>query len=194
MGDTSSNGFDPTDDPIDIDTPPEPPALTEAINPDAALDEEAQRDGMISLAEAVRLRERAREAEARAVELSGRIDELERLVAQTREALDSVERRHRIDQALLEADAIDLESARLLTELALGQMDAPDEASAVAELRSRKPFLFRARAARSSSRAMSGRPRDAEGDGLLEAAEEAARSGDRRSLLRYLEARRRRSA
>jgi hypothetical protein len=194
MGDTSSNGFDPTDDPIDIDTPPETPTASEPIDPEAAPEEDAHRDGMISLAEAVRLRERAREAEARAVELSGRIDELERLVAQTREALDSVERRNRIDQALLEADAIDLESARLLTELALGQMETPDEASAVAELRSRKPFLFRARARQTASRAMSGRPRDAEGDGLLEAAEEAARSGDRRSLLRYLEARRRRTA
>lgn len=187
MADTSAGSTDPTDLPVEN---PTPPPFTEVIDNPSGAPEEHAGERLVPLAEVIRLRKRAQEAEARALELAARIGELEQLVQHTRQALDAVERRHRIDQALLEADAIDLESARLLTELALGQMEAPDEAAAVAELRGRKPFLFRARPARTGSYAMSGRTRQATAGSLLEAAAEAGRSGDRRAVLRYLEARR----
>jgi hypothetical protein len=102
--------------------------------------------------------------------LQSRIDDLERTLTEARASLDAVERRHAIDLALLEADAADLESARLLTEVAVAAMPARDIKAAVADLRARKPFLFRS---------------DADS-----AADEAARTGDRRALLRYLRARR----
>lgn len=142
----------------------------------------------VPLSELLRSRQRAQEAEARAAEMGLKLQELQGLLAQTREALDAVERTHRIDLALIEAQAIDLESARLLTELAVSQMDEPDVAAAVAELARRKPFLFRARPARHSA-ATSAHAMSPPGAALLEA-QEAARAGDRRALLRYLEQRR----
>ena len=105
---------------------------------------------------------------------------------EAREALDAVERRQRVDRALADADAIDLESARLLTEVALG--GESDIEGAVADLRRRKPFLFRSRGVRAGPAPGGRAPQAAEG--LIEAAEEAARTGDRRALLRYLDLRR----
>ena len=82
----------------------------------------------------------------------------------------------------------------MLTELAVTDMDDPDVGVAVSELRRRKPFLFRARRDRAehAGSAMSGSTRQAgaRGNGLVEAAETATRSGDRGALLSYLRARR----
>lgn len=125
--------------------------------------------------------------------MQARVDELERTLAEARATIDAVEQRHAIDLALIEADAADLESARLLTEVAVAGMAERDVKTAVADLRARKPLLFRQRTARSSaSGAMSSavparRPSETEADS---AADEAARTGDRRALLRYLRARR----
>ncbi len=134
-------------------------------------------------------RERAQQAEQAAQALRDRLSEAESALAQAREALDAAERRHQIDLLLIESETVDLESARLLTELALGQMPERDVATAVGELRRRKPFLFRSR----RGGAMAGAAMSAAataGDPAEEAAEEAARTGDRGALLRYLRARR----
>src|SRR5690606_18207198 len=141
----------PDDEPLDSPVPPPEPTAPSAPTPEPVASDEAllPRDArVVPIEEAARLRALAQEAEARAQVLAARVEELERTIEQTREALSSVERRHRIDLALIEADAIDLESARVLTELALSRMSEPDEARAVAELRAGKPFLFRPRAAR----------------------------------------------
>jgi hypothetical protein len=125
--------------------------------------------------------------------LQSRIDDLERTLTEARASLDAVERRHAIDLALLEADAADLESARLLTEVAVTAMPTRDIKAAVADLRARKPFLFRARAnSNPPAAAMSSAPsaRSALRSDADSAADEAARTGDRRALLRYLRARR----
>jgi len=119
-------------------------------------------------------------------DLQSRISELER-------TLDAVERRHEIDLALIDADAVDLESARLLTEAAVTAMTDRDVKSAIADLRKRKPFLFRARPAAPPSPAgamSSAPPPRAQRDSMESAADDAARTGDRRALLRYLKARR----
>jgi len=119
-----------------------------------------------------------------APDLQSRITELER-------TLDSVERRHAIDLALIEAETVDLESARLLTEVAIAGMTDGDVKSAVADLRKRKPFLFRQRASTSpSAGAMSATPPRRAVPATDTASEDAARTGDRRALLRYLRARR----
>ena len=149
----------------------------------------------VPVGEAIRYRKRAQDAETRAGTLQDRVRSLEETLSQTREALDAVERRSEIDRALVKADAIDVETARLLTELTVQEMDEGDVEAAVAELRRRKPFLFRdgvRTRGGSVSAAMSGRTRQAGsgGERLVEAAEVAARSGDRGALLRYLRARR----
>jgi hypothetical protein len=148
----------------------------------------------VPVGEAIRYRKRAQEAEGRAGTLEARVRELEETLASARETMDSLERRHEIDLTLMRAEAVDLETSRLLTELTVAEMDEPDVGAAVAELRRRKPFLFRKNAGDrpgSVSAAMSGRARQAGVvDRLEDAADVAARTGDRGALLRYLRARR----
>jgi molybdopterin converting factor small subunit len=130
--------------------------------------------------------------EANVVETQGeRVAELEQTLREAREALDASERRREIDVALLREEAVDLETARMLTEAAVEQMDEPDVALAVRELRQRKAFLFR-RGSANGGAAMSGHgPGDATGASVVaEAASAAAATGDRGALLRYLRARR----
>lgn len=137
-------------------------------------------------------RAQAQASAARAAQLEARITELEADLASARDAVDHAERRHQIDLALIEERAIDLESTRLLTELAVQQMPAKDVRAVVADLRRRKPFLFEsAPRARALPGPMSPAPRtNPELAAIEHAAEEAATTGDRNALLRYLRARR----
>lgn len=124
--------------------------------------------------------------------LSERITALEAQLSQAHEALDASERQRSIDLALIEADAVDVETARLLTEIAVMQMDEPDVLLAVSDLRERKPFLFRrARVAGVSAMGVHGVDlRGGSAGALEEAAEAALVTGDRASLLAYLRMRR----
>lgn len=132
-------------------------------------------------------RRRALAAEARVEQLIDELSTAQRQAAELRAAVDAVERRARIERELTRAEAVDLETATLMTEAALASMDAPDVARAVADLRRRKPFLFAASAGGSGS--MPARPAPG-GPGLGDMAEEARQSGDQRLLLRYLRAKR----
>lgn len=132
-------------------------------------------------------RARAEQAEQAALDFRTRLREAESALAQSREALDAAERRHQIDLLLIEQETVDLESSRLLTELALTQMPERDVAMAVGDLRRRKPFLFRSRRHTGAGAAMSAASARSPSE---QAATEAARSGDRGALLRYLRARR----
>lgn len=153
--------------------------------------------------------ERADEAEDACDAMKAKIAELEAQLAAAHEALDHAERRHQIDLMLAEADAIDLETARLLVELGLPNHEGSPE-KAVEAIRQSKPYLFRSGlggvgggvggsdgmrgiAMGAALGTMSADPEltitDA-GMRLIELAEEAAQHGDRRALLRYLQARR----
>ena len=113
-------------------------------------------------------------------------------LAATRQQLEVTERRQRIHQLLIESDAIDLEAARLLTEAAVAGMDEADVKLAVDDLRRRKPYLFRRRE-REVASSLSPRPRPrGHAIGADDAAEQAAATGNRRDLLRYLRMRRKR--
>lgn len=136
--------------------------------------------------------------EDRAGELSARLGEVEAELAASREALDSAERRHAIDMALVSEGASDLETARLLTELAVERMGESDVAAAVRDLRERKPFLFGGAGGSSGGVGLGGgaamsasRGAGPSRDTSLERAAGAASGGDRAALLRYLRARRR---
>ena len=137
-------------------------------------------------------------AERKLAALQSRFEEVNAALDRTRGQLDAAERRGRIDQALVESGAADLEAARLLTEAAVARMDEADVELAVDELRRGRPYLFRRRDDPASSvagaggfgGAMAARPRGGDGEGLEDAAEAAAVSGDRRDLLRYLRLRR----
>ena len=126
-------------------------------------------------------RDRAQRAER---SLADRLAESESSLEQARQAIDAVEQHRRIERALEEAHALDLETATILTAAAVEGMDEPDVAIAVRDLQRRKPFLFRTSPSRGSVMSAADAPREV---GVLgEVAETARRTGDRRELLRYL--------
>jgi len=112
-------------------------------------------------------------------------------LAAARQTIDALERRQRIDALLADQEAVDLEAARLLTEVAVAEMPDADLASAVAELKRDRPYLFRSPTRGMHAGVMAPRS-EPEPTAPLQAAEQAARSGDRRDLLRYLRLRRQR--
>lgn len=118
----------------------------------------------------------------RALSAESRLEQAEEALGEARRAVDAAEQRREAERLLLEHGALDLETALMLTEAAIAQMDEPDVAGAVEELKRRKTFLF---SSISRASAMSGHAEPIE-DPLADAAEQARTSGDRRVLLRYL--------
>lgn len=153
------------------------------------LDTDGASPKLVPVTESIRYRRRAQAAENRLSELQAQFQQIEQDLHETRATLDQIERRRSIDEMLIDADTIDLEAARLLTEAAVAVMDEQDIHAAVDELRQRKPYLFRQHATEGRG-SMSPRPRPGDNGQLGDAAEHAATSGDRRDLLRYLRLRR----
>lgn len=171
-------------------------ASVERSTDDASTSSNDQREApsrVVPVTEAKKYRKRAQQAEQSLGELQQELEQKSQRVNELEQTVTDLERRGTIDQLLIEADAIDLDAARLLTETAVQQMDEPDAAAAVDELRRTKPFLFRA--ARNGATSMSARidaARD-DADSIDHAAAEAHATGDRTDLLRYLRRRRKRT-
>ncbi|MBM4108998.1 MAG: hypothetical protein FJ255_09370 [Phycisphaerae bacterium] len=121
-------------------------------------------------------------AQARCRALQAEVERLTALAASLQARLGAAERRRVLEREL--ADAADLDAAVVLAEHALGAMDEPDAARAARDLRARMPFLFRAGPVPS---AMAGRLTAPPPPDL---AQEARETGDQRTLLRYLRAKR----
>lgn len=130
---------------------------------------------------------RATTAEAQLADLESKLADAEKQLAAARSATDAAERRRQIDREIAQSEAIDHETAALLTEAAVASMPEPDVRRAVRELRSRKPFLFRTHKPSAQSPA----PRESPATATLkQAADDARTTGDRGLLLRYLRLRR----
>lgn len=151
---------------------------------------------LVPVTESIRYRRRAQAAEQQLADLRTQFEDARQELDEARRRLDETERRRRIDQLLVESDAIDLDAARLLTEAAVETMDDADVDEAVTELRRTKPYLFAGSpgVSGSSGGTMSPRPRSGMRGDVENAAEAAASSGNRRDLLRYLRMRRTRNA
>ena len=177
-----------TDEPM-ADDPTAGPAADEARAGEAEATERTEEaaEKLVPVSESIRYRRRAQAAERELEQVQEQLLEAQRELREACEQVGRIERRQQVDQLLIEADAIDLEAARLLTEAAIGQMDEADVAAVVDDLRRHKPYLFRQ--SNGSAGGLSPRPR-ASGPPLDEAAAAAATSGDRRDLLRYLRLRR----
>jgi len=143
--------------------------------------------GVVPVTEAIRYRKRAQAAEQQLEDTSRQLESMQGELEATRTQLSALERRQRIDELLTDADVVDLEAARLLTEVAVGQMDEADLDLAVTDLRRHKPYLFRQRPAGAS--AMPAHPDDADAPAEA-AAQRAAATGNLRDLLAYLRLRR----
>jgi hypothetical protein len=156
----------------------------------------------IAVSEEVIWKAKAEEAEEKAARLEARVQELELEIASAHEMTKSIERRGEIDRELTAARAIDLETARLLTEATIQEMDEPDVSIAVRDLCDRKPFLFvgRTRNGGHGDGAHRAGVPGSVGMGPVETrqiddeidsmAKRARSSGDRSELLRYLRVRR----
>lgn len=148
-------------------------------------------DQSVEVNEEVIWKARAQEAEEEVEQLRNRIVELESELSGANETITQVERRAEIDRELTAAKAVDLETARLLTETVIGEMDKPDVALAVRELCDRKPYLFlgKQRGVQAGA-SMPANTLSTPEDDLGEMANQARSSGNRNELLRYLRARR----
>jgi hypothetical protein len=129
---------------------------------------------------------RAVRAETRVGELESRVAEIEQQLQAAQTQATAADQRRELELELTVAGAIDLETVTMLADHALAQPEAPDVRTVVAELKRKKPFLFRAQVPVS---AMSSHIAPA-GDLLDELAEEARQSGNRAAVLKYLRARR----
>lgn len=160
---------DPTTDP---DTSPEP--ADKNLSPGDIADQT--------------LTKRAQRAEAQASSLENQVVRLQSELDQSRAALTQADHLHAVDMALTQAGAIDLDAARLLAQQQL--TDSPDASTdeLITALTRTKPYLFRP-VQRVAHSAMSPCIDDAR-SALSDAADRAARTGDRAALLAYLRARR----
>ncbi len=146
-------------------------------------------DKLVPVSEAIRYRKRAQTAEQQLEDLNEEVRTMRAKLSEADQTIVGLERRQKVDALLTEADAIDLETARLLTEQAVAQMDDPEVELAVNDLKRHKPYLFRHKEPHGIS-AMAPSLNHEGHDPAEEAAEQATKTGDRRDLLRYLRLRR----
>ena len=158
-------------------------------SPHEALDQINPADKLVPVSEAIRYRKRAQTAEQQLERLNEELRETGVKLDEAKQTITGLERRQQADALLMDAEAIDLEAARLLTEQAVLMMDDPDIKMAVDDLRRHKPYLFRRRLDPDHS-AMAPAIHSTGHDPAEQAAQNAARTGDRRDLLRYLRLRR----
>jgi len=144
---------------------------------------------LVPVSEAIRYRRRAQSAEQELGEFKERLENTRVELDQAEQTISCLERRQKIDALLADAEAVDLDVARLLTEAAVEIMDEADVQLAIDDLRRHKPYLFKSRG--SDVVSMPARMRDRGDYQAGEAAERAAVTGDRQDLLRYLRLRRR---
>ena len=138
----------------------------------------------------------------RVASLQSELTQLQQQLHEARQTVRDLDRKRKIDALLAESDAVDLSTARLLTEAAIVDMDEPDLKLVIADLRRSKPFLFHKRSSSSNNSSDSANtsptPR-AVAQGLRitppplqaqQAAQQAIATGSRRDVLRYLRLRR----
>lgn len=143
---------------------------------------------LVPVGEAIRYRKRAQQAEQQFNDLQRDLEQTRKQLAEADALVTRLERRQRIDQLLADAEAVDLQAARLLTEAVVAEMDEPDIEAAVDDLRRHKPYLFgRSHLAGIPTMGAGGA---AESDAFELAQDQATASGHRRDLLRYLRLRR----
>lgn len=139
------------------------------------------------VSEEINWRSRALEAESRLADVERSLAELRAALDQSRAALEQNQRRRAIDLAASAAGAIDVDAAAILIEAALQGRPADELTGVVEDMRRSRPFLFEH--APPPASVMSAEPSRG-GETLATLADEARASGDRKALLRYLQARR----
>lgn len=173
------------------DTTPHPPASSadRQATSNEEMDQINTADKLVPVGEAIRYRKRAQTAEQQLERLNEELRDVGVKLDEANQTISGLERRQQADALLVDAETIDMEAARLLTEQAVLMMDEPDIKLAVDDLRRHKPYLFRRRHDPDLS-AMAPTIQPTGHDPAEQAAQNAARTGDRRDLLSYLRLRR----
>ncbi len=162
------------------ETPESEVKTTEEISEDSS-------PHLVPVSEAKRYRKRAQAAEKILEDMKEELSSKDALLKEHENTIGALERSRRIDELLLEAETIDLEAARLLTEMAVSEMEDQDVEQAVEELRRQKPYLFRRRPRQAGVLSPhSGMGEASQNDSLRHAVAEAGATGSRADLLRYL--------
>lgn len=170
--------------PETLDTP-------ESNGTQSAADESSSPERLVPVSEARKYRKRAQQAEQQLRALQREVQEHETRLREREEMIRDLDQARAIDAALIESNVIDLEAARLLAELELADADEPTVDDAIDELKRRRPYLFTSHSsAPRSSGAQSPAHEPAAPDETNRSANEAASTGRREDLLRYLRLRR----
>ncbi len=148
-------------------------------NPDPAA------DTPVAISEEVVWKARAEQAEEELAAALNQIDDLKAQLEAATHAAGAEHARRNLEHELARAGAIDTEACLLLIESS--DLSELDPASQVAELRRRRPHLFRQPA---PSAPGATRMPHAPSDELTDMADRARTTGDRAALLRYLRRRR----
>jgi len=155
-------------------------------------DNPEQHERLVPVSEAKKYRKRAQAAEKILEDFKVELAQKNQTLQEQQQTIADMQRQRLIDELLVDSDAIDLETTRLLTEMALSEMAEPDVEQAVAQLRKRKPFLFRSTA--HGATALSPKAENNQTSlarSIERAAADAHSSGNRTALMRYLRLRRR---
>ena len=148
---------------------------------------------LVPVTQAIRYRRRAQAAEQQLGDLQSKLMQLQGELEQARLTASKLERRQNIDAMLSQADAVDVDVARLLTESAVEMMNEPDLKLVIEDLRRQKPYLFRHRNADgtfASASSMPARVRSSGVSQIQQAAARAVEAGSRTHVLDYLRLRR----
>ena len=139
---------------------------------------------MVPVVEAIKYRKRAQLAEKQVQDLSNSVKELNEQLDQVNETVVYLERRQKIDSLLTDANAIDLDTARLLTEASVSLMESEDVELAIEDLKNAKPFLFAQHKATASFMPLHQDINEL--DSADKAAAKAMQTGNKLDLLKYL--------
>ena len=124
----------------------------------------------------------------RVQELQAELAQVKQRLGQAEAALVDQRQSHELEQQLMDAGAIDVETAKILAEARLRTGESTVE-DVISELVASKKFLFRSRKKAAVGSAVSGSPSVVKSP-LEDLAEQARQTGDRRALLKYLRQRR----
>jgi len=147
---------------------------------------------LVPVAESIRHRKRAQNAEKRAETLTEELSEANRRIAQLSQDLSELQVEQTLARKLAATGVTDLETAVLVAKARMEGKTQADIDGCVEQLRKEKAYLFSAPADTSASRKTAGiKDRAKQTQTALEqAAKRAARTGSRADLQQYLKLRR----
>ena len=147
---------------------------------------------LVPVAESIRHRKRAQNAEKKAETLTEELSEANRRIAQLSQDLGELQVEQTLARKLVAAGATDLEAAVLIAKARMESQTQADIDGCIEQLRREKAYLFSAPAETSAFRKTAGvkdRARQTQ-TALEQAAKRAARTGSRADLQQYLRLRR----